>query len=285
MLRARWWVTLLANEMEVTAMARARVATQEAVATLPDSKLKVHSCPWSVSASAHTRDHKMTTCICHQGHPLVPVTVQMRSIDVNDNVKESKSNLQNISWTQKGKRAYHADMWAHNHLGTLLNASVRSSDLCHNDAEDWKSNLEISVERQRSKHSPEPSDVVKNKSILGVMATCQWWWQSSRQEMTNPVKTGHCVVWRDSGPCLQRVLGKSLCNLWQVQLSKVFPFQDEHEKLTLFSFHACRGNNYLPSNLRSALGRLTRSPYCIYGKKRSIAMQAAFNLEPIGWAS
>jgi len=101
---------LLVNEMEV--MATARVVTQEMGATLPDGKLKVHNCPQSVSTSAHTRDHKMTTCLCHQGHPLVPVTIQMRSIDVDDNVKESKLNLQNISWTRKGKKAYHADMQA-----------------------------------------------------------------------------------------------------------------------------------------------------------------------------
>jgi len=96
--------------MEVTATVR--VTTQEAAATSPDGKSKVRSCPRSVSASAHTRDHEMATCLCHQGHPLVPVTVQMRSIDIDDDVKESKSNLQNISWTRKGKRAYHADMRA-----------------------------------------------------------------------------------------------------------------------------------------------------------------------------
>lgn len=143
---------LPANEMEVMAMAR--VATQEAAATSPDSKLKVHSCPWNVSTSAHTRDHEMTTCLCHQGHPLVPVTVQMRSIDINDDVKESKSNLQNISWTQKGKRAYHADMQA------MQPSGDPSKRLCQLNAKDRK-------------HSPEPSDVVENKSILGVMATCQ----------------------------------------------------------------------------------------------------------------
>ena len=86
----------------------------------------------------HSRDHKtvVTYLICCRGHRPVHVTVQMRPTDVDR--------------TQEGERAYHMDMWA-TQLPENPSKCLRSSDLVCINTEDWKWNLEILVECQRSR--------------------------------------------------------------------------------------------------------------------------------------
>ena len=118
----------------------------------------------SVSTSTHTRDHEMATYyLCH---PLVTVTIQMKSIDVD--VKESKPNLQNIGWTKSlpCRHASHTATWK------LIKTPLRSPDL------HWCRRLNIES-RNISWTTKIKNTHLSHESVIYLwsdhQAMCQWW--------------------------------------------------------------------------------------------------------------
>ena len=101
-LRAKWLVTVMAIQTEVTEMVVMEMARLVAAAL---TRCESKQCSWlkKVSMCAKVKEHESETYQCRLDHPPAPQMVRTDTLDTAMDTEESNSNLQKSAKLQKSK--------------------------------------------------------------------------------------------------------------------------------------------------------------------------------------